>query len=106
MRNTVEARFMTRTLVLVAIAGAALGLAACQTAAESVAPVPVVAPQSGPVDQRMIDEYAGRPADRVAEDLERRVRNGELPSSSCRRHTVVEHPDGGYHLVCTERVGE
>ncbi|MEU1970262.1 hypothetical protein ABZ477_01245 [Microbacterium sp. NPDC019599] len=96
MRKTTIARI----IVITAIAAGALGLTACQTGAQpSVQPISV--PQRGPVDQSRIEEYAGRPADRVAEDIERRIREGQLPSSACRRHAVVEHPDGSYHLVCT-----
>jgi hypothetical protein len=36
----------------------------------------------------------------VAEELQRRVDAGQLPSSACLQHSLVEHPDGGYHLVC------
>ena len=105
MRNTFESRRITRALVVAAIAGAALTLTACQTAAQS-APAPVVAPQSDPVVQEPGDEVAGRSADRIAEEIDRRVRAGQLPSSACRRHVVVEQPDGEYHLVCTVPAGQ
>lgn len=103
MRHNTAPRHTVRILVAVAVVGGALSLSACQTPTESTQPTvaPTVAPQSDPVDQTRIDEYAGRPADRVEEDIQRRIRNGELPSSDCQRYTLVEHPDGGYHLVCT-----
>ncbi|WP_345802930.1 hypothetical protein AAIB33_07565 [Microbacterium sp. AZCO] len=90
-----------RVLVVSAIVGATLGLAGCQTATLPSGPQPIMAPHQAPVDHALGQEYAGRPADRVAEELQRRVAAGELPSSTCLRYSVVEHPDGGYHLVCT-----
>ena len=100
MRNTFEPRFILRAVVGALIAGAALGLAGCQTPQIAPTPSPVAAPQAGPVDHATVERYAGRTADRVAEDLDRQVRAGQLPSPDCRRHIVVEHPDGGFHLAC------
>ncbi|MFH8250270.1 hypothetical protein ACH3VR_07890 [Microbacterium sp. B2969] len=92
---------IARAIAAAVIVGGALGLSGCATATLPPGPQPILVPQQAPADQTLVKEYAGRPADRVAEELQRRVGAGELPSSTCRRHTVVEHPDGGYHLVCT-----
>ena len=53
-----------------------------------------------PFDRTLIEKFGGRPVDRVAEEIERAIEDGELPSPDCISHRVVEHPDGGYHLVC------
>ena len=90
---------IARSLMVAVVAGGVLGLAGCQTPAETSEPG-ITVPRQGPVEQRLIDEYSGRPADRVADELQRRLDAGELPSSRCLQHSIVEHPDGGYHLVC------
>jgi hypothetical protein len=100
MTTSTQTRPISRCILVLAIAGAALGLAGCQTVAQAPQTDHISPPRSGPVDPRLIEEYAGRPADRVAEEMQRRVDAGELPSSACLQHVVVEHPDGGYHLVC------
>ena len=100
MSKSTQTRRITRCIVVLAIAGGALGLTACQTVAPTPQPHHISPRSYGPVDARIIEEYAGRPADRVAEELQRRVDAGQLPSSACLQHVVVEHPDGGYHLVC------
>jgi hypothetical protein len=100
MDTSTKPRPFTRCVVVLAIASGALGLTACQTVAQSPQPHHISPPRHGPVDARIIEEYAGRPADRVAEELQRRVDAGQLPSSACLQHSLVEHPDGGYHLVC------
>jgi len=100
MSTSPQTRPIIRCIVVLAIVGGGLGLTACQTVAPAPQPHHISPPRSGPVDPRLIEEYAGRPADRVAEEVQRRVDAGELPSSACLQHVVVEHPDGGYHLVC------
>lgn len=105
MDTTLMGRSAARALAVVLLAGgAAIGLAACQTpSAAPAGPAPAVAPQRGPVDQHLVERYAGRPADRIDEDIARAIARGEHPSPACARRTVVEHPAGGWHLVCTQR---
>jgi hypothetical protein len=89
-----------RALAVVLLAsGAAIGLAACQT---PPAPAAVEEIVSRPLDRMLIEKYGGRPVDRVAEDIERAIGDGQLPSQGCISHHVVEHPQGGYHLVCLQ----
>jgi hypothetical protein len=82
--------------------GAAIGLTACQIEAAPAAPGPVEQTVPRWSDRSLIDRYGGRPVDRIAEEIERAIQDGQLPSPRCTRHHVVEHPDGGYHLVCVQ----
>ncbi len=84
---------------MVAIAGGAV-LTGCQTDVGAPGEQRISVPPQGAVDLTYRHEYADRPADRVAEELERRIADGRLPSSGCLQHSLVEHPAGGYHLVC------
>lgn len=72
--------------------GAALGLAGCQTSPAAQAPASTV-----------FDE---RSADRIAAEIAREVALGHLPTRNCVHHRVIEHPDGGWHLTCVQRVGQ
>ena len=81
---------------------AAIGLTACQTAPAPAAPAPVGVTAPRPLDRMLIEKYGGRPADRVAEEIERAIQSGQLPSPDCISHHVMEHPAGGYHLVCVQ----
>lgn len=105
MDTTLIGRRAARALAVALLAcAAASGLAACQTTQPAgPQPAPIVAPQRGP-DQYLIDTYRGRPVDRIEEELRRQVGEGQRPSSACLRHAVVEHPHGGYHLVCAQPV--
>ena len=86
--------------VVLLVSTAAIGLTACQTAPAAPAPAGVTAPR--PLDRMLIEKYGGRPVDRVAEEIERAIRGGQLPSPACISHRVMEHPEGGYHLVCVQ----
>ncbi len=100
MNTNIIGRRAGRVLCVVLLAStAAIGLSACQTVAAPEA-VAVIAPQ--PFDRTQIERYAGRPVDRVAEQIERAIQAGQLPSPDCISHHVVEHPKGGYHLVCVQ----
>lgn len=81
---------------------AAIGLTACQTATAPAASAPLAVTDPRPFDRTLIEKYGGRPVDRVAEEIERAIRTGQQPSPDCISHHVVEHPEGGYHLVCVQ----
>jgi hypothetical protein len=87
--------------VVLLASGAAIGLTACQTAT-APAPAPLELTNTRPLDRMLIEKYGGRPADRVAEQIERAIEDGQLPSQHCIIHHVVEHPAGGYRLVCVQ----
>ena len=92
-----------RALAVVLLAsGAAIGLSACQTATAPPAPAPVERAIPRPFDRTLIERYGGRPVDRVAEEIDRAIQDAQLPLPGCLSHSVVEHPDGGYHLVCVQ----
>ena len=92
-----------RALAVVLLAsGAAIGLSACQTTTAPPPPAPVERPIPRPFDRTLIERYGGRPVDRIAEDIDRATRDAQLPLPGCINHQVVEHPDGGYHLVCVQ----
>jgi hypothetical protein len=80
----------------------AIGLTACQTVTAPAAPAPVAVTDPRPFDRALIEKHGGRPVDRVAEEIERMLQAGQLPSPGCISHHVVEHPEGGYHLVCVQ----
>ena len=103
MNTNTIGRPAARALAVVLLAGgAAIGLAACQTPPDPAPPAPVeqVAPRL--LDRMLIEKYGGRPVDRVAEDIERAIGDGQLPTPGCISHHVAEHPSGGYHLVCVQ----
>ncbi len=106
MDTTLMGRGAVRALAVVLLTGGvAIGLAACQSSSAAPAgSVPDTAreEQHGvPMDPRVAERYAGRPADRIEEEILRDARDG-MPSTDCVRHVVVEHPDGGYHLTCVQ----
>jgi hypothetical protein len=101
MNTSIIGRPAARALAVFLLAGGAtIGLAACQTPPAPAPPAPVQ--QMRPFDRMLIEQYGGRPVDRVAEDIERAIGNGQLPTPGCISHHVAEHPDGGYHLVCVQ----
>lgn len=100
MSKTSRTGYLARWFAVLAIAGGAVVLTGCQTPVQAPGQQPISVPQHGLVDQRYLEEYAGRPADRAADELQRRIDDGLLPSSACLQHSLVEHPDGGYHLAC------
>ena len=104
MNTNIIGRRARRVLGVVLLASAAaIGLTACQTAAAPAAPAQVPARRAPSRSiALLIENYGGRPADRVAEEIERAVQGGQLPSPDCISHHVVEHPEGGYHLVCVQ----
>jgi hypothetical protein len=97
--NIIGGRTARALAVLLLAGGAAIGLAACQT---PPAPAPVEQINPRPLNRMLIEKYGGRPVDRIAEDIERAIGNGQLPTPGCISHHVAEHPDGGYHLVCVQ----
>jgi hypothetical protein len=96
-------RGVARVLAAAAIAGALVGLAGCQTgnADTTIAPTPspVHAPGAG-----LPRGFEGQSADRMEREVQRQIARGVRPSSTCADHTVVEHPDGGFHLVCAQPI--
>jgi len=103
MNTDIIGRRARRVLGVVLVASAAaIGLTACQTGAAPAAPAPISVTAPRPLDRMLIENYGGRPVDRVAEEIERAVQGGHLPSSDCIGHHVVEHPEGGYHFVCLQ----
>lgn len=101
MNTNITGRPGVRALAVILLAsGAAIGLTACQT--PTAPPVPVEQADPRPFGGPLIERYGGRPPDRVAEDIERAIQDGQLPSPGCISHRAVEHPDGGYHLVCVQ----
>lgn len=102
---TTKGRRAAVALAAVLMAGTAIGLAGCQS--PKAAPAGPVSVQGEPasgwqsgLQRELARRYGGIPADRVAEEIARRVADGELPDRSCDQEHIVEHPDGGYHLVC------
>ena len=84
MNTNIIGRRAARALAVVLLAsGAAIGLAACQTATAPAAPAPVERTDPRPFDRTLIEKYGGRPVDRVAEEIERAVETG-----SCRRRAA------------------
>jgi predicted RNase H-like nuclease len=106
MNTNIIGRPTARALAVVLLASsAAIGLSACQTAAAPAAPAAPAQVQPDaprPFDRTLIEQYGGRPADRVAEEIHRAIQAGQLPSPDCISHHVVDHPEGGYHLVCVQ----
>ena len=103
MNTNIIGRRARRVLGVVLLASAAaIGLTACQTATAPAAPAPAALTAPRPFDRTLTEQYGGRPVDRVAEEIERALQSGQLPSPDCISHHVVEHPEGGYHLVCVQ----
>lgn len=103
MDTTIIGRRATSALAVALLAGAAaVGLAGCQTPTDAGQP----APQTIPAPPALGERYAGLPADRIVDRLGRDIRQGVLPEPGCILNVVVEHPDGGFHLVCTAHRGE
>ncbi|MET0828375.1 MAG: hypothetical protein ABWY26_02550 [Microbacterium sp.] len=103
MNMNIIRRRTARALAVVVLAStAAIGLSACQTAPAPAAAGQVQPAVPRPFDRTLIENYGGRPVDRVAEEIERAIQTGQLPSPDCISHHVAEHPDGGYHLVCVQ----
>lgn len=99
--DTKTGRTAIRVWAVALLAGAAIGLAGCQTPAPGAQVAPASDTQHAP-GVRAPEGYRGQPADRYEEELQRQIARGMQPSPNCLDHTVVEHPDGGYHLVCTQ----
>ena len=103
MNTNIIGRRAGRVLCVAVLASAAaIGLTACQTVTAPAAPAPAAVTDLRPFDRTSIEKYGGRPVDRVAEEIERALQAGQLPSPDCISHHVVEHPEGGYHLVCVQ----
>ena len=102
--NTIGRPAARALAVALLASGAAIGLAACQSVPAPAPPAPLEQIVPRPLDRMLIEKYGGRPVDRVAEDIERAVEDGQLPMPGCISHHVAEHPGGGYHLVCVQAV--
>ena len=106
MNSNIIGRRAGRALAVVLLASAAaIGLTACQTPPAPAAPAPAGATAPRPLDRMLIEKYGGRPVDRAAEEIDRAIRGGQLPSPECISHRVMEHSEGGYHLVCVQPRG-
>lgn len=90
-----------RVLAAATIAGALIGLAGCQTgnvdAEVAPTPSPVHAPGAG-----VPNGFERQSVDRIEQEVQRQIARGVRPASTCVDYTVVEHPDGGFHLVCSQ----
>lgn len=103
MDTRIIGRRATRALAVALLAGAtAIGLAGCQSPTDAGQP----APQAIPASPALGERYAGLPADRIVDRLRRDIRQGLAPEPGCLLNIVVEHPEGGYRLVCTAYRGE
>ena len=121
-RRPAGAHRVGRLSALVAVGVVSLALAGCQTPASADTPA---APPNSRVDARpagvaphatadqiervlalreaaVAARYPGAPADRVAEQLERDRDGWRGFRTGCLSYRVVEHPDGGWHVLCVE----
>ncbi|WP_374313876.1 hypothetical protein [Microbacterium sp.] len=117
-----------RNLTVAVVVGVlTLSAAGCQsTLREEPAPAPTSSAGAVPVDIRpaglgphatadqiervlayrlalLSERYAGQPADRIAEQLERERDASRGFTAGCLSYRLVEHPAGGWHVVCVQR---
>ncbi|MDY0909422.1 hypothetical protein [Microbacterium sp. CFBP9034] len=111
-----------RLSALIVVGVVAVGLAGCQTPAvwDNPAAPPVRQAEARPAgvaphatadqieralslrESTIAARYAGVPADRVAEQLDRERDASRGFLSGCVSYRVVEHPGGGWHVICVE----